>query len=355
MKIGVITFHRAQNIGANLQAYALNQFINQNIGECEIIDYYPNNQTAHKNRGRRLLSNFKTHIFYNSSRVRRAFAKFQTENYILSSKTYYGDADIKKNPPQYDILISGSDQIFNTTLSGESKAYYLCFDNIAKKISYASSFGRDSISALEKKLIQTELVKFDKISVRETSAGLIIKEQIGVECEVVLDPVFLLSKEQWNKMCSKLDIDQKYIFVYAMEVSTNLLMTVNEVKRMYKLPTIVVYGCKENHIIDGFEIYDCGPKEFLTYIKNACIVITNSFHGTALSMIFEKKYICVAHSTRNVRLQNIMMLADCEPKLTYKPILGGLNKYITNGAESMRTLKPHIKKSKKYLLNVLQK
>jgi len=170
-KIGIITFHQVTNLGAALQASALCKYINKNISPCEIIDFVPNSSCGNKimqrlpllRASKNAVLNIKNAVLHNRT---SKFASFQKESMIISSSTYYGDKDMKRAAGKYDVLISGSDQILNSTLSGNSTSYYLSFDDKAKKISYASSFGRKDISQTEQLLIQTHLPEFDKISVR---------------------------------------------------------------------------------------------------------------------------------------------------------------------------------------------
>lgn len=355
MKIGMITFHRARNIGANLQAYAMNKYINNHIGRCEIIDFYPNNQTAHRNKIRKLLSRIKSTLLYRNSVIDRKFSRFQKQYYIMSPETYYGDADLLTCPPHYDLLLSGSDQIFNTTLSGISKSYYLCFDNRAKKISYASSFGRTALSESEYSLIDDELPRFTHLSVREESAKRIIEERIGANVELVLDPVFLLSANEWEQIGINVKVPDNYILVYAMEVTNWLIDAVNKSREKYSLPIFVIYGCSDNRVIEGNIISDCGPQDFISYIKQASFVITNSFHGTAFSLIFKKKFICVSHSSRNARLENIMTFIDESERLVscVHPNNSFVD-YMIDGTVASKRLTSHIEKSKRYLWEACQ-
>lgn len=350
MKIGMITFHNVMNLGANLQAYALNKYINTNIGQCEIIDFYPNNQTAHKNRLRRFLSKVKAVVFYRSHTKKRKYAKFQKKFYVKSARTYYGDSQIQLLPPRYDVLISGSDQILNTTLSGESTSYYLNFDNEGYKISYASSFGREKLSGFEYSLIDTELTKFKYLSVREKSAAKIIEERIGRSPKIVLDPVFLLTEEEWKQIGSNIKLPDKYIFVYAMEVTESIKKAVENVKKKYDIPVLIVYGSIDNMALEGKVILDCGPEDLITYIRNASIVVTNSFHGTAFSIIFRKKLLCIAHSMRNTRLDNMMELISQKELLISCTTDGyDIKDYIVDGYKAFVQLEKYIRESKEYL------
>lgn len=350
MKIGMITFHNVMNLGANLQAYALNKYINTNIGQCEIIDFYPNNQTAHKNRLRRFLSKAKAVVFYRKYAKNRKYAKFQKKFYISSTKTYYGDSQIQLSPPKYDVLISGSDQILNTTLSGESTSYYLSFDNQGYKISYASSFGREKLSGFEYSLIDTELTKFKYLSVREKSAAEIIEARIGKRPPIVLDPVFLLTEEVWKQIGSEIDLPDKYIFVYAMEVTESIQKAIEKAKKKYDIPVLIVYGSTDNMTLDGKVILDCGPEDLISYIRNASIVVTNSFHGTAFSIIFGKKFLCIAHSMRNTRLDNMMeLISQKERLIAFATEEYDICDYIVDGYNAAMQLEKHIKESQEYL------
>lgn len=308
-KIGVITFHRANNLGAALQAYALSEYLNENICQTEIIDYYPNNAIPTKNTFlRKVLRAGKKMIGGKSQRDRyRGFEKFKEFTNLLhvSSQAYYGDEAIEAAPPQYDLLISGSDQILNTTLTGNSKAYYLDFAQSTPKISYASSFGRTEISDCEREYIRSYLKDFRALSAREESGKRIMEQELGRNVELVVDPVFLLSKEKWEKMAAPMH-EEKYIFVYAMENTPWLVETIEQVRNDYNLPIKIVLGGNFQLPVEGIVDSCCGPREFLSYIRNAECVITNSFHGTAFSIIFEKKFVCVAHSSKNTRLESLL-------------------------------------------------
>ena len=349
MKIGILTFHNAINLGAVLQAYALNYYIEKNIGQCEIINFIPNSDIPRipyilsKNiRGIR--------VWLKDRELYRKEAKFKRfKSYIdISKKVYIGDQGILNSSLDYDILISGSDQIFNMTLTGNSISYYLNFFN-GKKISYASSFGRKEVSEAEIKAIHSELPKFSALSVREQSAGEIIKREIGKEPQLVLDPVFLLSKHEWIARCNEdISLPGEYIFVYSMEVSSALEQAAKYVQTQTGLPVIVVRGGGRPGLITGMEDSACGPEEFLRYIRDAKMVITNSFHGTAFSLIFEKKFICVAHSTRNTRLDNILNLINQRDKM----IITGEENYdekIICGSKCISDLERYISLSKVYL------
>ena len=115
---------------------------------------------------------------------------------------------------------------------------------------------------------------------------------------------------------------------------------------------VIVRGGGDKLNIDGIEDLSCGPKEFIRYIKDAKIVITNSFHGTAFSLIFEKDFACVAHSKRNARLENIMdLVGNKDAVINRVDKLEYTDDFVVNGKDSVKNVSSYIEKSKKYLLN----
>lgn len=309
MKAGLITFHRADNMGAVLQAAALQQYVDANLCPCELIDFVPNDQLHTK----KLVYRVKKSLVSLRRLVKKdraaKFAAFRKKYYRTGSKTYYGDAQLMAAPPKYDILISGSDQIFNTTLSGTSESFYLKPWSNAVKISYASSFGRSALSEAEYRLIRSELPQFQHLSAREDSGAALLEKELGREVPVVCDPVFLLSKAQWAQMAQKNAVAGDYVFAYAMEYSPAMEAAI--LAWMEKMPVYLLCGSQSAQKLPGNKICDCGPEEFLGWLLGAHTVLTNSFHGTSFSFIFEKPLVCVAHTSRNARLENILKLAGC--------------------------------------------
>lgn len=357
MKVGIITFHRAHNLGAILQAYALTTYIKREIDDSELIDFFPNNAIPQKDTlihkvlriGKHVILGKKYEHRLEKERKMRAFMK----HYTLSDNSFYGDLDIKANPPKYDVLISGGDQILNQTLSGNSESYYLTFDNKARKISYSSSFGRTQISKEEKRLVSEELPKFERIACREASGAKIVESLTGKQAQVVVDPVFLLDDDQWNAVSSNNQCCSPYIFVYAMEDTEQLKKAVSVAKQTYNLPTVVVQGkgmaCNFGGVVDE----SCGPAEFISYIRDAAVVVTNSFHGIAFSILYKKEFFAVAHSERNARIEDLLSMIQADSKL-----IGWENEpdeiKSIDGKKVYDYMLPNIELSKKYLHSAIE-
>lgn len=352
MNVGILTFHRALNIGAALQAYALQEFINDNICEAELVNFYPNNgipkhRTIVRTMGheiRRIINHKK---IKEDEEKQRAFQSFWNKYYKVSSCAYYGDNDAYLMDKVYSVLISGSDQIFNCTLTGNTKAYYLSFANKSKRISYASSFGRETLTDIEHSLIKSELSKFSAISVREKSGADLIHSDLGVAPQLVVDPVFLLDKKKWEYMVETRE-PGKYILVYAMEVTQQIQKAIEFASSLYRLPIITVCGGENTVTLPGKKITTCGPELFLSFLRDADIIVTNSFHGTALSFIFGKKVIVAAHSSRNTRLENIMELTDMSSKLILKETCVS-EEYIIDGEKAYNAMTELIENSREFL------
>ena len=357
MKVGILTFHKAINLGAALQAAALQQYIHENIGCCEIVDFLPNNVVRPKDGAVKALARkCKNGLTIMSSWIRKdqaaRFRRFYKENYRISDQTYYGDAELRQKLPVYDVVISGSDQILNTTLSGCSESFYLTpWTEETCKISYASSLGRTEISQDEYRLIRQELPKFRAVSARENSAAEIISAETGIHVPVVVDPVFLLSKEQWEKKCRPISEKGSFVLVYAMEFSAVMEELIRRQQAAGKR-VLLLCGGKSAKKLPGEKLSDVGPGEFLSYIKQAELVITNSFHGSALSVIFGKSFYCASHATRNARLESLLQNAG-QPESLLPVAECPVEALPVDSDLAMENLLPMIAASKTYLTEAI--
>lgn len=315
IKIGIITYHFANNYGAMLQAYATLTYIkglDANY-KVELIDYVPvadgsKNKTKKDNILFRICKKIPKlfhpiELYYLISR-RQAFSKFSNKYLLLSKKRYLGDDSLIDANLNYDFYIAGSDQIWNTNISNSSKAYFLHFVKKGKKIAYAGSYGKEQPTVLEMEYSKKYLPQFDLLSVREDSANKLLRE-LDIESSTVLDPVFLLSENKWREMIANISVPKEYIFVYSMEDSEVIDSTIVRANKD-NLPVIYCLGGGNKLHINGKKISNASPGQFVYLIANAKLVITNSFHGTAFSILFRKKFISVAHLSKNVRIEDLL-------------------------------------------------
>lgn len=284
--IGILTFHNADNHGAVLQAYALQKMLSVITEEnVEIIDYrctaleaerYPRlKHTSIKS----FVKSLALSTYYAIKRT--GFARFR-KKYLNISKTVYYESTINKSNDIYDIFVCGSDQIWNLGCSKGDYAYFLNFVNERnRKIAYAASLGTYKYSEDEKNKVEVCLESFDGISVREASA----LEEINIEgseaISVLPDPVFLLQTVDWEKLMYRRIINEKYILVYLIQPDVNVMKNAEKYAEKHNCRII------SNKTSVEF-ILNNSPDKFLSFIYYADAVFTNSFHGTAFSVLFNK-------------------------------------------------------------------
>lgn len=370
--IKTITFHNAYNYGAILQTYALQNKI-QNLGyKVEVIDFLPeyfiNGYKAELFNFSNGVKGFISSLTSYTVRKKRdeIFEKFLKEKIKLTDKKYFTLKDLRKDNENFEICIAGSDQVWNPSIV-YSPAYFLDFGNEnMKRISYAASFGQDKILKDYEERIGEHLKKFDCISVREKSGINLVKELSGKNAVQVLDPVFLLSKDEWKKLENNIikdfNLKNGYILVYSMEKNSLIMEMAEKLNKYLNKPIVVMhssYGLKTQIEIiksKNINILIGGPQEFVTLFANASCIVTNSFHGTAFSIVFDKPFLSVPHSTRNTRLQSLLELLKLKQRFINKNDKNLLGEELFNKAklkdkDTDLLLQNEIKKSEEFLIS----
>jgi len=325
-KAGILTFHRADNVGAVLQGFALIIYLNSNFCvKSEIIDYRCEKieETRYFGNGN-FVKSLVLGIYYKLKRI--GFDKFRNK-YLVTSGTKYDKFNIRSNELDYDCIVTGSDQIWNLECSGNDYIYFIDFPYAGKRLSYAPSLGNANYCEKELDKIHNLLNAFDGISLRETTA---LKQLDFLEKSVSIlpDPVFLLNVNEWSKLCKKRR-NCDYIFVYLIQDDLNVVNCATKYAEEHNL-RIISNKKSLDYIIRN------SPLTFLEFIYNANAVFTNSFHGTAFSMIFNKK-LAVDVELRNGNINHRINDILNESGLTYCII--NSNKYepkSANGNEWIR-------------------
>lgn len=307
MRVGLITYHAAYNFGSVLQAYATQEIVKRISGNCEIINYRTNEQKRVYdifvwNKGRRALKSLiknllvLPHIFSKKERA-KGYERTIEKLFNLSPECNE-PGDVYAMWDKYDIIISGSDQIWNkhsNELHGVSWDYmmpYLLKDFCGKKVSYASSFPCMNKAEIGK--IVSYINRFSCISVRERYLVEVLSTVCSVPVSNVLDPTLLFDKGEWiDKLGLKVDNSEKYVLYYALNKWNDLHKSIKEVVRYAKMRNISVKMISPLFPVisrPGLEVLQCvTPIEFLNLILNADTVITDSYHGTIFSINFEKE------------------------------------------------------------------
>lgn len=277
IKIGIITI-QSMNFGNRLQNYALQEILKQLGLEVETIRRNVENKSM-KNHIKTLFQKlFKTKAI----KFKKFDKKINKSCMIVTKDTY--PSDLKD---QYDYFIAGSDQIWNPYYSFIGKCDFLDFAEPQQRISYAASFGVNKLPKEKIMLYCNYLEKFSAISMREISGAEIVKELLGFKPAVVLDPTLLISPAKWREMSIKPEnmIAEKYILVYALDKNNkNLYKDISDMT--LKLDCRIIDIKKKNRF--GLE-WAIGPSEFIYLIDHAEMILTDSFHATVFSILFEKK------------------------------------------------------------------
>ena len=331
MKVALLSFHNAANYGAALQAYALEKHLLEQGIDCEYIDY--------RNHHRRTAYSMSYHIWENLKRkkIKNAlkyflgfpfmglrkirFKRFYKKNLRCTPKVYKSEEEAKELNPYYDKFIVGSDQVWNFENNGGDFAFLLNFvDDDSKKISYSSSFGVSEIPLQIRDSYRQYLSKINKIAVREAYGVDIVKALTLREAKLVLDPVFLLSKQQWESLTPQKKIKESFVFFYAnksKQISDFFTRTKYRMngKKLYKL-------ARNTSVRDFFDNdikvkYAMSPNEFIRVVRDSELVISASFHCISLAIILNKPFVAILTADRgkDERILNILNLLDLNNRI----------------------------------------
>lgn len=312
MKICIITCQNADNHGARLQCYALVRYFQKQGHDVQVIDYRPGYM-----RGPRLWywpgasikrwAKLFLQILDRIRTVRRhqCFEKF-SKKYIPLTRIYNSIDELRQDPPEADMYIAGSDQIWNTTFSnGTDPGYYLDFgEKSVRRESFAASFATEDIVPSARDFVKDNLKRFDKITVREQSA-LKILENLGYQGSLQDDPVFLLSAQEWNEIADGTGEGENYVLVYDFYNDDNIKQEAQRIAQEKDLNIYAVCPMKLSYADKNY-VYS-GPETFVSLIKNASYVVSNSFHGTVFAMIYGKPFEVVDRPDGlNVRMHDLL-------------------------------------------------
>ena len=363
-KVGIITVHRNVNYGANLQAFASCKFINNAGYNAEIIDYYPPEidkdnylfswlkLSYDHGKSKSVLHNLKliTALALSAPEKNKRLKSFYSfrKNHCRLSPEYTSFEEIQNG--NYTDVVCGSDQVWNPDITdGIRSLYFGDVNGATNKISYAASLGRASYNESDEKKVAELIRKMDYVSVREEKSIDYIKNISGKDVVGVCDPVFLLPEEEYEKIAKPLKAKKPYLLVYSVINNQDMLRSAKKYAEQNGLTLVEICPNKkrsENHI----QFTEKSPEEFLGAIKDAEIVVTNSFHGTAFSLIFQKEFYVFDNKARGSRITNILNKAGLEGRIVEDEIEEALpiDYEIVN-----EKLNDYIEPSKHFLLSAL--
>ncbi len=318
MKAAVITRHAISNYGSLLQAMATQKIIEKMGCECEIIDYIRTDED-YKNVEKTLI---KQKPEWNNNPIKKAtylalrqpeslfagkkFAKMRTKHLKLT-RPYFSPNQLKSNPPDADIYITGSDQVWGPTADGKVDfTYCLNFIKNGRKAAFASSFGKTSLNEDIKDNYKKYLSLYESIAVRENNAVDYLRE-VGICSSQVLDPTLLLTRDEWGEVLKEVP-KKDYVLVYQIHNDKRLGEYAKRAAKKLGLKLIRVSPSLHQISREGKLILCPDLGEFLAYIKNASLIITDSFHGTAFAINYNTDFVEILPNN-NTESRNISILS----------------------------------------------
>lgn len=317
-KVGIVTFHNALSYGAVLQSYALQRFMMKNGVDNEIVNYQCDYMNKNYKRLIRIVKGKKLKSFAGSllqlknKKKSLQLSKSFQELFLITGKEVTRD-NIYKIADEYSLFIAGSDQVWSPDCVGFDKTYFLDFAKPEQKYSYAASFGATKIPEEKTKEYKTLLSDFRDYSVREKSGAELVKNLTGYNARVDIDPTLLLTSDEWDKITSEVDIKRPYIFLFNVLKPKRMIEYAVKLGQTKNMP---VYYLNDKHLpINGIKYLNpVSADEFVSIIKNAEYVVTNSFHGSAFSVLYHKKFVMELDTAakRNTRSEELLKELEIE-------------------------------------------
>lgn len=352
MKVGIVTYVKADNYGAELQAFAMQYVLNKLGYDAEVIDLEKKTKDLSKsprNIFRSIFNRYKLYGFVKGTKSvytlivtkirekksskdnidliekkHKIFTSFFDE-YTKHSPKYYTYDDMYNSKFDYEAFVAGSDQIWNYMHTDHLDIFFLMFvkDPRVKKISYAASISVPKIPSTLISEYKRYLDNLDAISVRELKGQEIAQALTNKKVECVLDPTLLISRQEWiDNVSNKGYIeDKRYVVIYTLSGSFYIY---NLAKKIAKELHAEVVNIKDGFLrMKGDEgikhLYDVGPREFISLFSKAVYVITDSFHGTAFSINFNIPFTTLVNpvSNMNSRVMSILTITHLTDRIIY--------------------------------------
>ncbi len=350
MKIGIVTYVKCDNYGAELQAYALQWKLNQLGYDAEVIDL----EKIEKNLASSasaiipaIINRFKVfgvrapleilklvidvvkRKYVSKKNERNAWKKHKLfmdffEKNIKHSSVYYSIKDIRvATDLKYDAYIAGSDQIWNYMHNDNLDVFFLDFAKkfSAKRISYSASISAASIPDRYKEEYRRLIDNIQYLSVRELHGAQLIKDLTGRQAEVVLDPTLLINSSEWLKNIAVTPLSkERYIFVYTLSGSKYITALCEYIAKQLNCKIVnakINFRKDKNEDIVG--LFNVGPNEWVGLIAGAEYIVTDSFHGTAFSINFNKPFTTLVNpvSNMNSRVMSILEITGLKDRIIY--------------------------------------
>lgn len=332
MKIGIITLSASDNCGSLLQTYALQRVLKDKYKhEVEIIDF-------RSQKSEELYSIFPKRpwvdkrVFLNAllnyskiAKQKREYEKFRQDLFNLTNRRYASSSELEQVDGEYDVVITGSDQVWNVNMFDHDEAFFLGWSKKAHNVSYAASFGGHNFSEAGKDAkIKNELKKFKKISVREETGVSYINQFCDrTDVELCLDPTLLVDSSDWIALSGDSCVRGDYIFYYSWAYNNDYINKL--VESFAKEKGLKVYVINASKWVRykpaqyGFELCnEMGPMAFLKLMKHAKYALVQSFHGVIFAYQMRKDFWFlddVPENDMDSRLEQLLRLLHAKDRV----------------------------------------
>ncbi len=372
-KVGIATLHTAINYGVYLQAYAMQRKVEDFGYDAEIIHYVKRTESGtssskqskikrlllHPIQTKKIIDNKVMKSGENFSRRSFAFSKFASKNFNLT-RLCNDINDAEEIAKKYDACVCGSDQIWNPVHTDCNPYYFLQFVPAEKRIAYAPSVACETIPEKYLEDFKNYISSFSSISVRESSGASLVEKITGRKCENTVDPTLLYDKNFWNEFAYPERLEKEpYVFCYFLGGTEIHKKALNKIEKdLGKKIVISPFDYEINSLKTGEKIY-ADIKEFLTLVRDADFVLTDSFHGMAFSVNFRKNFAVVKRADtdagKHTRVNDFLSKIKLADRIVTDENLQDFNFSEINYEESGKILEEWVKSSSDYFENSLKK
>ena len=324
LKVYGLTYDHTTNYGSCFQAYALQHTIENMVIQGEHPSYFLIPLSTFRDSPV-IASSKNVSFIIHVKRILRKLIKFiHRKQFIPFEKDFmkYANchrfADLSLLNNDADAFVCGSDVIWNPDFNSRRGVFFLDFAT-KHKFSYAASVGKAEVDKEYITFMKEELASFDAISVREKTSLKIVKKCTEKDVQVVVDPVILLDSEEWEKVMVKQPCNNKYIFAYTTHFNNTFKTFLQALKKKTGLQVILFeWNESVSKLIKHGMLFVQSPNEWVSLLKEAEYVVTNSFHATVFSVIFHKKFYTVVDTDRtkgtNVRMYDFLNTIGLESR-----------------------------------------
>ena len=326
MKTVTVTTQNALNYGAVLQAYALQRVLREIGADDALLDLkrFSNTYFYTVHTGKLFFHSLYENLYvlryiYSLHKKAVRFSSF-VKNHIATTQYYKSKQAVIDDPPDADVYITGSDQMFNT-YNGIDKTAFLKFgDSSIRRISYATSKGTLEVADAYKNDFIRTIRAYKSVSVREECLRDTMRKY-GVSCDVHVDPSLLLSASEWMEIVPAdggKHLDDRYILVYALRCDPCMEKLLLRLKEKTNMQAVILSASARCRLKGDLIIRDAGPLEFLRLVHDASFILTNSFHGTCFSVVFEKDFYSIARDKGETRINGLLDLLGLGERIISK-------------------------------------